>query len=454
MKKTICAFLPILLLLFHFNSVSGQTAQTVEAPIIVLSDGSSIKMTSVLPLVKNEIKLFSSACPTPVWSTPSKTVNCNSPCITLKVGDSASLAPQGYMTPGYGFFIKFDGNQCTENRLELYSAGKLVAAIGPTAGNCGTGCTYLGNWSAVAPCDSTAPPMGLSSEFIGPSYAFEFRFYDAANTGSFPYIFIDHATGDTTKSGTWTFPADSSGRFTTGVLTKADSVIKGTAKFTCASCPVNSVGDGKNGFAQFCPANNVKPGKYEFTYTFDNWRDCINGFSDTITVNAIYNASWKSPDTVCINSTHNLSSYLDSNASAGGVWSGAGVTGTTFKPTVAGLTNVLYKLSAGTSCEAKVAHNIFVSKTGACSPTGIDHYKDNDITIFPNPASTSFEIELNKNVVREISVVNIIGETVWQQGKIIGSKLLVDARQLSPGIYFVCISTLENKIVKRINITR
>jgi len=70
----------------------------------------------------------------------------------------------------------------------------------------------------------------------------------------------------------------------------------------------------------------------------------------------------------------------------------------------------------------------------------------NDFTVYPNPASSFFEIRnLNStNSISEISIMNALGKTVFTSGISSVSDLLIDTRQYPKGVYFITLSTKDN----------
>ena len=88
---------------------------------------------------------------------------------------------------------------------------------------------------------------------------------------------------------------------------------------------------------------------------------CLDSATHSITVISSANASWTSPGSICqSDATLNLATLLDATATLGGIWSGSGVTGTSFSP--AGLSgNITLTYTVGTApCSAFEDHIIQV----------------------------------------------------------------------------------------------
>jgi hypothetical protein len=90
---------------------------------------------------------------------------------------------------------------------------------------------------------------------------------------------------------------------------------------------------------------------------------------------------------------------------------------------------------------------------GQGQPTGMKEITSelNDIVISPNPASNKFEVSGLKLPVESIELINTIGEVVseenYSQNK---NAVVVNARELKSGIYFVRIFSSGNVITKKV----
>lgn len=327
--------------------------------------------------VKNPVYVNTNSCPTPVFDIPGNPLNCNSACAILAVRDSMNLSPPGTMTPGWTWTIKnIDNNMCSNARVELWSSGVIRAAIGNNGigTTCtGPGCTYLGSWAAWWGNCTPGNSYTIIQDHQSPTATTEIRMYYPTSNASFNWEMRDDFTNAIAVSGIFDFSTVTTQSVTTGVQSYTTGINQGTAKFTCPTCPGASFTDGKNGFAQFCPAQ-ATPGKYACTYSFTAGT-CSNSYTDTIRVNSINNATWTSPGTVCANATYNLTSYLSGSATSGGTWTGTSISGSNFTPTTAGSVAITY--SVGTAaCKVAETHTIAVlaSPTVSVTPPGPNTY--------------------------------------------------------------------------------
>jgi hypothetical protein len=133
----------------------------------------------------------------------------------------------------------------------------------------------------------------------------------------------------------------------------------------------------------------------------------------------------------------------------GGVYSGTGVTGSTFDPAVsgAGTFNVMYNYTDVNNCSNSASQSASVS---LC--TGVDQANNmSSISIYPNPANDVIYVNLG-NVLSENSVIELydaIGKLVMSQ-KVVDSISTLSITNFAKGIYSVRILVDSHQMVKRI----
>jgi serine protease len=165
----------------------------------------------------------------------------------------------------------------------------------------------------------------------------------------------------------------------------------------------------------------------------------------TVTVNALPNVSLASiSGPLCVNN----SSVALSGSPAGGVYSGAGVNGSSFDPAVsgAGTFTISYNYTDVNSCSASSSNTVTVD---LC--TSIIELNFSSISVYPNPANNEVTITLNTSVIDNVSIelYDAIGKLIITQ-KAINTNTVLDIHNLSTGIYTVRIITAENTISKQI----
>ncbi len=91
----------------------------------------------------------------------------------------------------------------------------------------------------------------------------------------------------------------------------------------------------------------------------------------------------------------------------------------------------------------------FVNYITVYYPTSINEFTDNDITIYPNPASTFVQVKGIKSKVTTYSIIDISGKIVKQLSIEQFNNLTIDISNLENGIYYIKLQTESNVVVKR-----
>lgn len=170
----------------------------------------------------------------------------------------------------------------------------------------------------------------------------------------------------------------------------------------------------------------------------------------SLTVNQIPNVIIApfSTDTICLTSSP---VSLPSAVPTGGGYTGSGVGGGNFDPTIAGIGthNIIYTYTDGNSCTNSDTTIVTVE---IC--TSIDNVStDYGIIIYPNPSTGQFTIEkpndLNKTVQVKLldATSKLILENVIQIGN---QKIEIDIRNYSKGIYYLQLIVDDKIFVKQI----
>ncbi|MEI6764955.1 MAG: T9SS type A sorting domain-containing protein [Bacteroidota bacterium] len=183
------------------------------------------------------------------------------------------------------------------------------------------------------------------------------------------------------------------------------------------------------------------------TYTYTDGNGCVNSDASVIVVNALPEVAYvELQDTVCINEG-NIT--LTAGTPTGGTYSGAGVTGSTFNTTTAGIGTftITYNYTDGYGCSNSVTSQITVDP---CSGIRENAATLRDYEVFPNPSTGIFNLQSVSGNGREvnISVYNSIGKLVYEaltNAAITG----IDLRNLADGIYTISLrSAQSNKVIK------
>jgi len=276
------------------------------------------------------------------------------PCNSGNIGIIASNnTPFGNpITPA--IIIGFNANNNATNRINWFENGTYILCAGPTAAGCGVN---------ILPNQTN----NIQFSTMSPSLPNQIQFCETSTGSNMPYAIIDASNNATLSSGTW---INNDGACQT--ITIPAGTIQGQAYYTispaCGGCLTST----DWGYAVFSPSV-AGPGTYTITYTFDPPGSCPNyTYSHVITVTNPYNATWTAPAPLCANAAAiNLNSLLSGSATAGGTWSGTGVSGSTFNPATSGpgTFSVTYTVGISAGCSATQTQTITVNPVPVATAT-------------------------------------------------------------------------------------
>lgn len=173
---------------------------------------------------------------------------------------------------------------------------------------------------------------------------------------------------------------------------------------------------------------------------------CNGTASITVVVNQLPTVSLTaSQSTVCTNGP----TVALNGSPSGGVYTGSNVSAGVFTPgSTAGTYTPSYAFTnTVTGCSKSATVTIVVS-----SCTGINENVLEGLSVYPNPANTSFNIELNNNTVTSFELKDITGRLLVAEQPFY-NKAEVNISELANGVYFINIKSQGNsqtlKIVKQ-----
>jgi len=156
------------------------------------------------------------------------------------------------------------------------------------------------------------------------------------------------------------------------------------------------------------------------------------------------------PPSVCANWA---AFTLPSGSPTGGTYSGAGVAGTLFTPSVAGVGAhvVTYTFADSNACSNTATQTITVN-----SCAGVEEYGfSNTISIYPNPTSGMFNIAISNATFNElvIAVTDIQGRLVYSlsdKNIALDYNKSINLEGLAKGIYYIKLSNGTDKSVQKL----
>jgi len=155
-----------------------------------------------------------------------------------------------------------------------------------------------------------------------------------------------------------------------------------------------------------------------------------------------------SVDTICLNS----GSITLSGTPTGGVYSGQGVSGNIFNPSVIGVGNYLvsYTYTDNNTCSNISSKTLYV--VGCSGVLNLEN--TGEFIVFPNPAKDFIEIHSSKkNVEFEVSIISLEGKIISSQiFNELSSKMAID--KLSDGTYFLRITNKEGVFYQKVVIRK
>jgi hypothetical protein len=273
------------------------------------------------------------------------------------------------------------------------------------------------NWYATS---SSTTPLGTGTTYITPALAAGTYTYYAQTTTTCGVSASRTAVTVTVN------PAPT-------VAVNSGSVCSGNS-FTMAPTGASTY-TFSNGSAVISPILTSLPSAtLMYTVTGTNAQGCTNTAVSTITVYALPSVSMTPAlSNACINS----GTIALTGSPAGGVYSGAQVSGNSFTTAATGTFTPMYTYTASTGCVNTATTSIVVR---TC--TGIDALSKANavISIHPNPNSGEFTVEYANGSEKQIRVIDITGRLIHASSSS-QDKTAIDISSLADGMYYVQIQS-------------
>ena len=175
-------------------------------------------------------------------------------------------------------------------------------------------------------------------------------------------------------------------------------------------------------------------GTQTISYTIGTGTTCESTATIIATVNTAPTVSFvATPSVVCV---YHSSYALVGGLPAGGSYSGTAVTGGNFEPSIAGIgvVNVDYSFTDGNGCSSTASSTITVDDCAS-----VDELSAMSSVLYPNPASSSFTINVSATIVQfDVDLYDITGKKIEIGIQKNGDNaLFVDLKSAKSGIYFL-----------------
>lgn len=172
-----------------------------------------------------------------------------------------------------------------------------------------------------------------------------------------------------------------------------------------------------------------------------------NMCSDTTTVCAIIDplpvVAATGPSTVCVTDGN----YALNGTPAPGLFTGPGVSGTTFSPSSAGNGThaIIYTYTDSSGCSASDTISIVVSPCVGI----VDNNANDGVEVYPNPFGDELNLAINSTGSSHVRIFNSLGQIIFEQEMNAGRNTLSTA-EMAPGVYVLEVDTIEGKTSIRI----
>lgn len=225
------------------------------------------------------------------------------------------------------------------------------------------------------------------------------------------------------------------------ITSSANSLCENGSSLTLSATPVNGTfsGDGVS-TNQFNPSL-AGVGTHTITYSV-TVNNCTGSATQTIQVDALPTIQFSPINALCINE----SPVSLTATPIGGVYSGDGLTGSSFNPMTAGNgTHPITYTFTALSCTASQIQNIIVSPC-----LGIDNLDTQSIQVYPNPTSQKLNIETTSST--SFLLISTDGKIVIPSQLLNSGINTIDVSSFARGVYFMHFGNESGNRIEKINI--
>lgn len=235
----------------------------------------------------------------------------------------------------------------------------------------------------------------------------------------------------------------------TTAITFAGPVAGTTYAWTNSQTNIGLAASGNGNIASFV-ASNTSGSAVTSTVSVTPTANGCSGtpVTFTITVNPSPAVTFTgTPAMVCV---YGNDVTLSGGTPAGGIYSGTGVTGTTFDPSTAGVGNATLTYTytdAGTNCAGIATATVEVSQCLAVDESAAA----GNLVLFPNPAGQYVTFSFSGNSVdqAEVSILSLEGKVVYQN-RFNGTQGTIDVSHLARSTYFVRVKANDKETTTKL----
>jgi hypothetical protein len=228
-----------------------------------------------------------------------------------------------------------------------------------------------------------------------------------------------------------------------------------TSNAVCAGGSVTLTGTGANTYTWASPVIDgvafVPASTATYTVTGTDANGCSDTSSILVTVNSL--------PTVTVNLTFSPICFDDANAvltgaPSGGNWSGNGVTGNAFDPSVAGNGThaIMYTYTDANGCTDSASQNVSVDPCVGIADSQIEEM----FVLYPNPNTGTFNLQISNDASDVlIEMVDVNGRIVYtriENSVIAGQPLQIVTENLAAGLYTVRVTVKGNSSAVRMSV--
>lgn len=415
--------------------IAGATSNTYYATMAGVYNMTKTNVNGCVDSASAGIAVTVNALPVVTASSTASAV-CAGDSVTLTGGGAVTYTWTGGVTDNVAFspattdtytVTGTDGNGCMDTATVMVTVNALPAV--------------------TANATSTSICTGDSLTLTG-SGAVTYTWSGSVSDG---VAFVPAATDSYTVTGT-----DSNGCMNMDSVTVAVNALpavtaNATATTVCSGSPVTFTGSGAasytwtGGVTDGVAFNPSATGTYIVTGIDSN--GCSGMDSISVTVNPLPAVTYSiAASTICVDDANMT---LTAGTPAGGTWSGTGVSGNSFDPSVpgAGMAVITYAYTDSLGCTGTASDSILVDPCTGIATNGVAA----DVNIYPNPNEGQFMIQLPAAPASpvQVEITNELGQLI-DAFTMTGTTKEVNISQLEGGVYFVRIISGDVVSVHRV----